>query len=59
MELQRLIELQGVAGGGDHRALDDVFQLANVAGPRVMLQGVHHRLRHLGDVAAPARAGGG
>ena len=49
-ERQRLVELQRVAGRGDHRALDDVLELADVAGPRVVLQRVHHRLRHLRDV---------
>ena len=34
----------------DHRALDDVLELADVARPRVALQRVHHRLRHLRDV---------
>ena len=50
VEANRLVELQRVAGGGDHRPLDHVLELADVAGPRVMLQRVHHRLRHLGDL---------
>ena len=34
----------------DHGALHHVLELANVAGPRVALQRIHHGLGHLRDV---------
>ena len=42
-ERQRLVELQGVAVRGNHGALHDVLELADVAGPGMMLQRLHQR----------------
>src|SRR6185295_11134421 len=51
-EWQWGVEPQRLAGRPDHRSLDDVLELANVPGPRITLQRVHHRLWHLRDLAA-------
>ena len=52
----RIVELQRIAGGANHRALDHVLEFANVTGPVVLLKRGHHRLRHLGDPALEVRA---
>ena len=49
---QVIVQIERVAVGRDHRPLDDVLELADVAGPRMVLQRLHDPLRHLGDLAA-------
>ena len=48
---ERRIELQGVAGGSNQRALDGVFQLTHVARPVVPDERAHHLVGYSGDAA--------
>ena len=41
---EHFVEQQRVAGRANHRALDDVLELAHVAGPGIALQRRHHRV---------------
>ena len=45
------IQLQTVAHRPDHRPLDGVFELADVAGPVVLLQRRHNHRRNLVDAS--------
>src|SRR5437588_3135609 len=41
------VHVNALLGGEDHGALHDVFELAHIAGPVVIHQKLHHRLREL------------
>src|SRR4029453_5500632 len=51
LQTRRVVEQQRVADGVDHRPLDNVLELADVAWPRALLQVGKHRGRNVRELA--------
>src|SRR5262245_25021793 len=52
IDAKRIVELERALGTANHRSLDYVLELADVAGPVMELQRLHDVWRHAIDAAA-------